>query len=153
VVTVLVSSDFNLEVSRMKSTSLRVVVVVLLAAVSATTFAGDQRPAAASGQVHVIRDASGRVQSRITVAPDGSREVTSHEYWNASRTIARSSSDTVDATGRLEKRTSESFDRKGRVRERRSVHMDARGVESGTLIRFDYDAAGRAREHVLPVGR
>ena len=137
----------------MKTTSLAVVAAVLLAAVSVPTLGADEAPAAASAQVRVIRDARGRVQGQITVAPDGSREVATQEYWQSSSTIRRRSIDTIDAKGRLHGRTSESFDLKGRLRERRSVRVDPGGAESGSVTRVEYDAQGRAHEHVSPVGR
>jgi hypothetical protein len=103
--------------------------------------------------VIVSRDAAGRVCSRTVIEADGSRHVTTTEYWPASKVARRTVDEDRDPAGRATKRTVARFDDWGRVLERRSVTIDAAGKRRGTRTLYSYDAEGRAREATSPLGR
>jgi hypothetical protein len=106
----------------------------------------------ASGRpVLVTKDASGRIQSRTVLNADGSRHVTSNEYWPES-TVARHTVDQdIDASGRTTRRLVQEFDDHGRVLEKRDLNVDAAGKERGTRTRYSYDPQGQRRETSSPL--
>jgi YD repeat-containing protein len=107
-----------------------------------------------SGQiVFLARDASGRVQRQVTVNADGSRHLTSTQYWLQARVARRTVDEDLDLSGRTIQRIVQEFDSRGRSIERCTVSIDAAGKKHGTLTRYTYDTGGHASEATSPLGR
>jgi YD repeat-containing protein len=137
----------------MKTISMRACVVLALLG-GAASAAWAEKTRDESGRVVLVdRDASGRELRRTVLGDDGSRQVTSREYWTGQKTVKRSVEETRDRSGRPTARTTETFDLRGRLLERHAVSIDAAGRERGTRTTYAYDAAGERRESTTPVGR
>ena len=132
---------------------LRVCPVVLLTLFSPLALQAEVTKDASGRPVLESRDASGRVLSRIVLEADGSRHVTSTEYWPESQVARRTVDENADGTGRVTKRVTQEFDEGGRLQERKDVAVDAAGKQQGTRTRYSYDAKGARTETTLPLER
>ena len=135
----------------MTKKTLQLGLVVLAALLWAAPVRAQATRDAEGRTVRVTKDSAGRVQSRTVLNADGSRHITSHEYWPES-TVARHTLDQdVDAAGRQTRRVAQEFDDHGRVLERRELNVDPAGKERGTRTRYSYDPQGQRHEETSPL--